>query len=119
MGVRLVDNSEHQNHSRPAGRYLRFILPSPSGAFWQAGGDGMVSLRHPLFGQCVTLTRCDVPCSGARDPRNQAVDVSFSVARCSEGSSMEEGGIFLVFLIHSAARCSASSSCSMVIVLLT
>jgi hypothetical protein len=32
---------------------------------------------------------------------------------------MDEGGIFLVFLIHSAARCSASSSCSMVIDSLT
>src|SRR5579863_2319562 len=41
------------------------------------------------------------------------------VGRRSGGSSLEEGGIFLVFLIHSAARCSASSNCSIVIVLLT
>jgi hypothetical protein len=41
------------------------------------------------------------------------------VGRRSEGFSVEEGGIFLVFLIHSAARCSASSNCSMAIVLLT
>ena len=32
--------------------------------------------------------------------------------------SLDAGGIFLDFLIHSAALCSASSSCSMVIVLL-
>ena len=35
------------------------------------------------------------------------------------GFSIDEGGIFFVFLIHSAARCSASSNCSMVIDLLT
>ena len=34
------------------------------------------------------------------------------------GFSIDEGGIFLLFLIHSAARCSASSNCSMVIDLL-
>ena len=51
---------------------------------------------------------------------NQAVDASFSLGcRCSGGSSMDEEGIFFVFLIHSAARCSASSSCSMVIDSLT
>jgi hypothetical protein len=38
---------------------------------------------------------------------NQAVDAL-------GGFSIDEGGIFLIFLIHSAARCSASSSCSMV-----
>jgi len=51
---------------------------------------------------------------------NQAVEASFCLAgRRSGGSSIDEDGIFLVFLIHSAARCSASSSCSMVIDLLT
>ena len=40
-------------------------------------------------------------------PLNQAVDAL-------GGFSIDEGGIFLIFLIHSAARCSASSSCSMV-----
>jgi len=39
---------------------------------------------------------------------NQAVDAL-------GGLSIDEGGIFLIFLIHSAARCSASSSCSIVI----
>ena len=43
----------------------------------------------------------------ARSPLNQAVDAL-------EGFSIDEGGIFLLFLIHSAARCSASRSCSMV-----
>jgi len=38
---------------------------------------------------------------------NQAVDAL-------GGFSIDEGGIFLVFLIHSADLCSASSSCSMV-----
>jgi hypothetical protein len=48
------------------------------------------------------------------------VEASFSLAgRCSGESSIDEGGIFLVFRIHSAARCSASSSCSMVIDSLT
>ncbi len=38
-------------------------------------------------------------------PLNQAVDASFSLAdRCLGGSSIDEGGIFLVFLIHSAAQ---------------
>ena len=46
-------------------------------------------------------------------PLDQAVDAlgGFSID--------EDGGIFLIFLIHSAARCSASSSCSMVIDWLT
>jgi hypothetical protein len=48
----------------------------------------------------------------ARSPLNQAVDAL-------EGFSIDEGGIFLLFLIHSAALCSASSSCSMVIDWLT
>jgi hypothetical protein len=34
-------------------------------------------------------------------------------------SSIDEGGIFLIFLIHSAALCSASSNCPMVIDWLT
>ena len=51
---------------------------------------------------------------------NQAVEASLSLAgRRSGGSSIDEDGIFFVFLIHSAARCSASSSCSMVIDSLT
>ena len=51
---------------------------------------------------------------------NQTVDASVSsFGWCSGGSSIELGGIFLVFLIHSAALCSASSNCSMVMVLLT
>jgi hypothetical protein len=44
---------------------------------------------------------------GARSPLNQAVDAL-------GGLSIDEGGIFLIFLIHSAARCSDLSSCSMV-----
>jgi hypothetical protein len=43
----------------------------------------------------------------ARSPLNQAVDAL-------GGFSTDEGAIFLLFLIHSAALCSASSSCSMV-----
>src|SRR5580693_10347780 len=43
----------------------------------------------------------------ARSPMNQAVDAL-------GGFSIDEGGIFLIFLIHSAARCSDLSSCSMV-----
>ena len=43
---------------------------------------------------------------------NQAVDAL-------GGFSIDEGGIFLIFLIHSAARCSASRSCSMVMDWLT
>ena len=35
------------------------------------------------------------------------------------GFSIDEGGIFLLFRIHSAALCSASSNCSIVIDLLT
>ena len=45
-------------------------------------------------------------------PLDQAVDAL-------GGFSIDEGGIFLAFRIHSAARCSASSSCSMVIDWLT
>ena len=51
----------------------------------------------------VGLAYCD-----AISPLNQAVD-AFG------GFSIDEGRIFLIFLIHSAAPCSASSSCSMVI----
>jgi hypothetical protein len=39
-------------------------------------------------------------------PLNQAV-------HALGGFSIDEGGIFPIFLIHSAALCSASSSCSM------
>jgi|HubBroStandDraft_6_1064221.scaffolds.fasta_scaffold10715_2 hypothetical protein len=48
----------------------------------------------------------------ARSPLNQAVDAL-------GGFSIDEGGIFLISLIHSADRCSASSNCSMVMDWLT
>ena len=54
----------------------------------------------------------DTFCLAKIVPLNQAVDAL-------GGFSIDEGGIFLLFRIHSAARCSASSSCSMVIDLLT
>jgi len=45
--------------------------------------------------------------TGLDPPPNQVVD---ALGRFS----IDKGGIFLIFLIHSEARCSASSSCSMV-----
>src|SRR5580692_371301 len=85
---------------------------NPSFGCWVLGGLS-ACLNSSEFGHtCKYLNRLHL--------LNQAVDASFSLAfRFSGGSSIDEDGIFFVFLIHSAARCSASSSCSMVIDSLT
>src|SRR5579872_1788958 len=56
----------------------------------------------------------------ANQLKYQAVDAPVShLGWGSSESSIDVGGIFLAFLIHSAALCSASSSCCMVMLLLT
>jgi hypothetical protein len=77
-------------------------------------GDDIINLVGIFSAQVFRLSgvgrnRASRKLTGLDSCPNQAVDASggFSVD--------EEGGIFLVFLIHSAALCSASSSCSIVI----
>jgi hypothetical protein len=93
-------------------------------AAYSVGGDHAVSRTRLCFGShlCI-LSYHGQPGSyeWARSapaaycektsPLNQAVDASFSLAfRFSGGSSIDEDGIFFVFLIHSAALSSAGFS---------
>jgi hypothetical protein len=79
----------------------------------EATGDDIINLVDVFSAQVFRLSgvgrnRASRKLTGLDSSPNQAVDTlgGFSID--------EEGGIFLIFLIHSAALCSASSSCSMV-----
>jgi len=74
----------------------------------------MIDVKHLPIARMKPLreSRCYFRLQCEVGPPNQAVDAL-------GGFSIDEGGIFLAFLIHSAARCSASSSCSIVMILLT
>ena len=95
----------------PRGNSGRFSNAAAVGLWWICG-TAISRGRQPGNKHDAIRKRASRRLTGLDPFPNQAVDAL-------GGFSTDEGAIFLLFLIHSAALCSASSSCSMVIDWLT